>query len=91
MCSRAACPRPAAATFTYDYEGATIAVGPLSLDSERYGHDLCAFHTARLGAPVGWRILRYTPPDDEAEDVAADPAAGEDGSRQAVPHEGLTQ
>lgn len=62
-CSRAACGRPAAATLTYVYADSTAVVGPLATYAEPHCYDLCAVHSQRLTAPLGWEVVRL-PADD---------------------------
>jgi hypothetical protein len=62
-CSRVTCRREATTTLTYDYADSMIVVGPLSAIAEPHGYDLCAFHTERLSAPLGWHIVRHVAVD----------------------------
>ena len=49
----------AAATVTLDYEGSTVAIGPLAPDYAVEGYDLCLTHARRLAAAQGWRVIRH--------------------------------
>jgi Protein of unknown function (DUF3499) len=64
-CSRTACARPAVATLTYVYAESTAVLGPLATYAEPHCYDLCAPHSERLTAPLGWEVVR----------LAADPEA----------------
>ena len=63
-CSRTACAAPAVATLTYVYADSTAVVGPLAVQAEPHGYDLCERHAARLTAPRGWEVVRHE--DDPA-------------------------
>jgi Protein of unknown function (DUF3499) len=58
-CSRTACSAEAVATLTFDYADAMAVLGPLALDREPHGYDLCARHAERTSAPVGWQVVRH--------------------------------
>jgi len=64
-CSRTACNRVAESTLTYVYADSTAVLGPLATYSEPHCYDLCAQHSERLTAPVGWEVLRLAPPTSE--------------------------
>ena len=61
VCGKAQCSRSATATLSYDYPGSLIVIGPLSLERQPGFHDLCQHHVDGLTAPVGWRMIRYSP------------------------------
>ncbi|MCC3292006.1 MULTISPECIES: DUF3499 domain-containing protein [unclassified Arthrobacter] len=72
QCSRSACRHPAVATLTYVYADSTAVLGPLATYAEPHCYDLCAGHSARLTAPLGWELVRLnlegqprTPTSDE--------------------------
>ncbi|MCC9175237.1 DUF3499 domain-containing protein [Arthrobacter sp. zg-Y179] len=72
QCSRSACRQPAVATLTYVYADSTAVLGPLATYAEPHCYDLCAGHSARLTAPLGWELVRLnlegrprTPSGDE--------------------------
>jgi hypothetical protein len=73
-CTRTACGQPAVATLTYVYAESTAVLGPLATYAEPHCYDLCARHSARLTAPLGWEVVRLeiaepagpTPDDLEA-------------------------
>jgi hypothetical protein len=73
-CTRTACGQPAVATLTYVYAQSTAVLGPLATYAEPHCYDLCARHSARLTAPLGWEVVRLeiaeptgpTPDDLEA-------------------------
>ena len=73
-CTRTACGQPAVATLTYVYAESTAVLGPLATYAEPHCYDLCAVHSARLTAPLGWEVVRLeiaepagpTPDDLEA-------------------------
>lgn len=74
MCSRAACPHPAAATLTYVYSDSTVVLGPLATYAEPHAYDLCADHAGRLTAPRGWDVVRLdtgAPPPESHDDLVA--------------------
>lgn len=62
------------ATLTYVYSESTAVLGPLATYAEPHCYDLCARHSARLTAPLGWEVVRLeivepagpTPDDLEA-------------------------
>ncbi|UWX97942.1 DUF3499 domain-containing protein [Arthrobacter zhaoxinii] len=58
QCSRSACRHPAVATLTYVYSDSTAVLGPLATYAEPHCYDLCAEHSARLTAPLGWELVR---------------------------------
>ncbi|WP_146363630.1 DUF3499 domain-containing protein [Arthrobacter yangruifuii] len=58
QCSRSACSHPAVATLTYVYSDSTAVLGPLATYAEPHCYDLCADHSARLTAPLGWELVR---------------------------------
>ena len=64
-CSRTACNRVAEATLTYVYADSTAVVGPLATYSEPHCYDLCAAHSVKLTAPIGWEIFRLAAPTSE--------------------------
>lgn len=57
LCSKPGCAEPAACTLTYVYADQTVVVGPLGVEAEPHGYDLCAEHTERLTAPRGWQVV----------------------------------
>ena len=59
--SKNSCQMPASATLTYVYADQQAVVGPLAATKEPHTYDLCQAHSARLTAPVGWRVSRYSP------------------------------
>jgi hypothetical protein len=61
LCSKNSCQMPASATLTYVYADQQAVVGPLAATKEPHTYDLCQAHSARLTAPVGWRVSRYSP------------------------------
>ncbi len=64
-CSQSSCSLVAAATVTLDYEGSTVAIGPLAPDYAVEGYDLCLTHARRLTAAQGWRVIRHVELLDE--------------------------
>jgi Protein of unknown function (DUF3499) len=56
------------------YADSTAVLGPLATYAEPHSYDLCARHSARLTAPLGWEVVRLevtepagpTPDDLEA-------------------------
>jgi hypothetical protein len=73
-CTRTACGQPAVATLTYVYAQSTAVLGPLATYAEPHCYDLCARHSARLTAPLGWEVVRLEiaePPGPTADDLEA--------------------
>lgn len=60
-CARVGCGVIAVATLTADYDGRTMAVGPLSPDRQPPALDLCPRHRDTLSPPDGWVLLRHDP------------------------------
>lgn len=82
-CSRTACGRPAVATLTYVYADSTAVLGPLATYAEPHCYDLCAEHSERLTAPMGWELVRL-PVEEETEPSADDLEALADAVREAA-------
>lgn len=59
-CSKVACTREAIATLTYDYADSMAVLGPLSIDADPSGYDLCQAHADRLSVPNGWQVIRHS-------------------------------
>ena len=57
------------ATLTYVYAQSTAVLGPLATYAEPHCYDLCAPHSARLTAPLGWEVVRL----DTAEPAGPTP------------------
>ena len=57
-CSRPGCGRKAQATLTYAYADQTAVIGPLVEVDDPHSWDLCATHSQRITAPIGWELLR---------------------------------
>lgn len=73
-CTRTACGQPAVATLTYVYAQSTAVLGPLATYAEPHCYDLCARHSARLTAPLGWEVVRLEiaePAGPTADDLEA--------------------
>ena len=51
-------------TLTYVYRDSTAVLGPLATYAEPHCYDLCAEHSERLTAPMGWELVRL-PVEDE--------------------------
>ena len=71
ICSRTACKAPAVFTLTYVYRDSTAVLGPLATYAEPHCYDLCAEHSERLTAPMGWELVRL-PVEEETEPSADD-------------------
>ncbi|ALE05118.1 hypothetical protein AL755_05845 [Arthrobacter sp. ERGS1:01] len=75
QCTRSACRESAVATLTYVYADSTAVLGPLATFAEPHCYDLCAKHSARLTAPLGWDVIRLarsdTPPGPGPDDLLA--------------------
>ncbi len=52
------------ATLTYVYADQTAVLGPLATYAEPHAYDLCATHSERLSAPLGWEVLRLPTDND---------------------------
>ena len=65
-CAKPLCSQAAVATVTLDYEGSTMAVGPLAPDCAGEGYDLCESHAGRLTPAQGWQLLRHVELSDDA-------------------------
>ncbi|OLT38178.1 hypothetical protein BJF79_05450 [Actinomadura sp. CNU-125] len=63
-CSRTACKAPAVFTLTYVYRDSTAVLGPLAAYAEPHCYDLCAEHSERLTAPMGWELVRLPVEED---------------------------
>ncbi|WGD38106.1 DUF3499 family protein [Lysinibacter sp. HNR] len=59
LCSKTTCQRPAVYSLTYDYQGCSIAIGPLSLEADPNSYDLCQTHGEHLTPPSGWKLYRH--------------------------------
>lgn len=75
QCSRSACREAAVATLTYVYADSTAVLGPLATFAEPHCYDLCAKHSARLTAPMGWEVIHLArsdkPPVPGPDDLLA--------------------
>ena len=86
-CTRTACGQPAVATLTYVYAESTAVLGPLATYAEPHCYDLCARHSARLTAPLGWEVVRLEiaePAGPTADDLEALADAVREAARPAV-------
>lgn len=83
-------------TLTYVYRDSTAVLGPLATYAEPHCYDLCAEHSERLTAPMGWELVRL-PVEEETEPSADDLEALADAVREAArpapgsPHEPVGQ
>lgn len=63
------------ATLTYVYADSTAVLGPLATFAEPHCYDLCAKHSARLSAPLGWEVIHLArsdkPPAPGPDDLLA--------------------
>ncbi len=85
-CTRTACGQPAVATLTYVYAESTAVLGPLATYAEPHCYDLCARHSARLTAPLGWEVVRLEiaePAGPTADDLEALADAVREAARPA--------
>jgi hypothetical protein len=90
-CTRTACGQPAVATLTYVYAESTAVLGPLATYAEPHCYDLCARHSARLTAPLGWEVVRLDfaePAGPTPDDLEALADAVREAARPAVAHAG---
>ncbi|GAA4128807.1 DUF3499 domain-containing protein [Actinomadura keratinilytica] len=83
ICSRTACKAPAVFTLTYVYRDSTAVLGPLATYAEPHCYDLCAEHSERLTAPMGWELVRL-PVEEQTEPSADDLEALADAVREAA-------
>ena len=65
-CSRPGCGRPAVATLTYAHSESTAVVGPLAAQRDPHSWDLCERHARSITAPLGWQLVRYDLPSQDA-------------------------
>jgi len=82
ICSRTACKEPAVFTLTYVYRDSTAVLGPLATYAEPHCYDLCAEHSERLTAPVGWELVRL--PVEDVRPSTDDLEALADAVREAA-------
>lgn len=63
------------ATLTYVYADSTAVLGPLATFAEPHCYDLCAKHSERLTAPLGWEVIHLArsdkPPVPGPDDLLA--------------------
>jgi len=71
-------------TLTYVYADSTAVVGPLATYAEPHCYDLCATHSERLTAPIGWEIVRITPDPDALKPTSDDLEALANAVREAA-------
>lgn len=72
------------ATLTYVYADSTAVLGPLASFAEPHCYDLCAKHSERLTAPLGWEIIRLEHPLAPAKPGPDDLLALADAVREAA-------
>ncbi|REE98440.1 DUF3499 domain-containing protein [Thermomonospora umbrina] len=82
ICSRTACKQPAVFTLTYVYRDSTAVLGPLATYAEPHCYDLCAEHSERLTAPMGWELVRL--PVEDGRPSVDDLEALADAVREAA-------
>ncbi|MBA9007910.1 MULTISPECIES: DUF3499 domain-containing protein [Thermomonospora] len=82
ICSRTACKEPAVFTLTYVYRDSTAVLGPLATYAEPHCYDLCAEHSERLTAPMGWELVRL--PVEDTRPSTDDLEALADAVREAA-------
>lgn len=82
-CSKPGCHGTAVATLTYVYADSTAVLGPLALQAEPHTYDLCAEHSERLTAPIGWEVIRLAPDEEPAGPSHDDLLALADAVREA--------
>lgn len=70
-------------TLTYVYRDSTAVLGPLATYAEPHCYDLCAEHSERLTAPMGWELVRL-PLEEAGEPSADDLEALADAVREAA-------
>lgn len=64
------------------YADSTAVLGPLATYVEPHSYDLCAEHSDRLTAPLGWEMVRL--PGEPAEPSSDDLEALADAVREAA-------
>ncbi|WP_207346109.1 DUF3499 family protein [Arthrobacter sp. E3] len=84
QCTRSACREAAVATLTYVYADSTAVLGPLATFAEPHCYDLCAKHSARLTAPLGWEVIHLTRSDEPQAPGPDDLLALADAVREAA-------
>ncbi len=87
QCTRSACRETAVATLTYVYADSTAVLGPLATFAEPHCYDLCAKHSARLSAPLGWEVIHLARSDKPPAPGPDDLLALADAVREAARHE----
>jgi len=74
-CSKTGCDGSAVATLTYIYADSMAVLGPLATYAEPHAYDLCALHSDRLTAPLGWEVVRleenHATPEPSDDDLLA--------------------
>jgi hypothetical protein len=73
------------------YAEATAVLGPLATYAEPHCYDLCARHSARLTAPLGWEVVRLEiaePTGPTADDLEALADAVREAARPVVALQG---
>jgi len=71
-------------TLTYVYADSTAVLGPLATYAEPHCYDLCAMHSERMTAPIGWEIVRITPDPDALKPTSDDLEALANAVREAA-------
>ncbi len=72
------------ATLTYVYADSTAVLGPLATFAEPHCYDLCAKHSARLTAPLGWEVIHLARSDKPQAPGPDDLLALADAVREAA-------
>lgn len=68
---------------TYVYADSTVVLGPLATHAEPHCYDLCAEHSERLTAPLGWEVVRLAAHSQQPERSGDDLEALADAVREA--------
>ena len=66
------------------YADSTAVVGPLATYAEPHCYDLCAMHSERLTAPLGWEVVRIMPDPNALKPSSDDLEALANAVREAA-------
>lgn len=65
------------------YSDSTAVLGPLATYAEPHCYDLCALHSERLTAPLGWEVFRLAPDPEALKPTSDDLEALANAVREA--------
>lgn len=67
---------------TYVYVDSTAVLGPLAIQAEPHGYDLCKHHSSALSAPRGWEVIRLAVSEEDPQPTGDDLLALADAVRE---------